>query len=299
MHEFVTRLRRCLLPLVFLGAVQAPAAHAISPEEFAALAPEEALRLPVLEALEVFGWRREEFLFVLENALIDLRYLYRQPSGRRSDALTAAVRTFQREAGYPPTGVLLVEEFMGLIQRGNEFWQAPVYPGPVLFTETAHGMSLEGTWMKQGGQDRDPIQTTSIRCFRAANLCTAVTARLVMANDEEGWFHASAIDLALGTRDWTVTQWTDERIEAEDTSSLCVVQHLTVDLKRQGATLRNEPQSDERCKPAAPDASEYRLESGYEIAARYWQERQTRAHKLRSKAFQQLVEKVSKKPAAE
>jgi hypothetical protein len=293
----MTRLRRLLLPLVLLAALCAPAAQAISPEEFAALAPEEALRLPVVEALEVFGWRREEFLFVLENALIDLRYLYRQPSGKPSDALTAAVRTFQREAGYAPTGELLVEEFMGLIQRGNEFWQAPVYPGPVLYSETAHGVSIEGTWVKEGAPERDPIQTTSIRCWRAASLCTAVTARLVMADDEEGWFHASAIDLALGTRDWTVTQWSDERIEAEDRSSLCVVQRLSVDRKRHGASLRNEPQSDERCSAAAPEATEHRLESGYEFAARYWQERQTRAHKLRSKAFQQLVEKVSKKSA--
>jgi hypothetical protein len=297
MTDLITRLRRCLLPLVFLGAVQAPSVHAISPEEFAAMAPEDALRLPVVEALEVFGWRHQEFLFVLENALIDLRYLYRQPSGKRSDALSAAVRTFQREAGYDPTGVLLVEEFMELIQRGNQFWQAPVYPGPLLYSETAHGVSLEGTWVSRGGPERDPIQTTNIRCVRAASLCTAVTARLVMADDEEGWFHASAIDLTLGTRDWSVTRWTDERIEAEDRSSLCVVQRLTVDLKRQGATMRNEPQADERCKAAAPEASEYRLEGGYEIAARYWEERQTRAHKLRSKAFQQLVERVSKRPA--
>jgi hypothetical protein len=210
--------------------------------------------------------------------------------------LTAAIRTFQREAGYPPTGVLLVGEFMGLIQRGNEIWQAPIFPGPVLFAETAQVVSIEGTWMRQAGVERDPIQSSSIRCFRAAGLCSMVTAKLIMA-EEEGWFHASAIDLGLNTRDWNIVQWSAEAIEAEDRSSLCVTQRLSIDLKRQRATIRSEPHAEERCRGSAPPMTEFRLESGYEIAARYWEERQTRAHKLRSKAFQELVGRVSKKPA--
>jgi hypothetical protein len=249
----------------------------------------------VAEALEVFGWRREEFLFVLENSLIDLRYLYRPPSGKPSKPLTDAIRTFQREAGYPGTGVLLVGEFMALIQRGNEFWQAPVFPGPVLYSESEGNVSIEGTWMGEGAAERDPIQSTSIRCFREARLCAAVTAKLIMDEEEEGWFHASAIDLRLRARDWSITQWSAERVEAEDRSSLCVVQRLSIDLKRQAATLRNEPQADERCRESAPEPTEYRLESGYEAAARYWEQRTARAHQLRSKAFQDLVKRVSRK----
>jgi hypothetical protein len=294
---FICRLCRCLAVLACAALLQAPA-HAISPEEFAALDPEDALALPVAEALEVFGWRRDEFLFVLENALIDLRYLYQAPTGKPSKGLTSAIRTFQREAGYRPTGVLLISEFMGLIQRGNEFWQAPIFPGPVLYSESTQSVSLEGTWAKQGAPERDPIQATSIRCYRAANLCTAVTARVVMADEEGGWFHASAIDLSLQPNEWTVTHWSAERIDAEDRSSLCVVRHLVIDTKAQAATLLSEPQADQRCKGSAPEPGEWQLQGGYEIAVRYWEARQMRAHKLRSKAFQQLVEKVSKKPVA-
>ena len=94
MPPIFARLRRALLPLACLAVLYAPLARAITPEEFGALDPEQALRLPVMEALEVFGWRRDEFVFVLENALIDLRYLYRQPSGKPSEALTGAIRTF-------------------------------------------------------------------------------------------------------------------------------------------------------------------------------------------------------------
>jgi hypothetical protein len=298
MPRAVYRLRLHLLPLVLAALLHVPAVHAVSPEEFGALEPEAALRLPVIEALEVFGWRREEFLFVLENALIDLRYLYAAPTGKPSKALTAAIRTYQRETGQPATGVLLVGEFMGLIERGNQFWQAPVYPGPVIYSETAQTVSIEGTWARESGETRDPVQTTSIRCHRAANLCSAVTARLVMGDEEEGWFHTSAMDLALQTREWTVVQWTADRIDAEERSSLCVVQHLTIDTRRQSATLRDEPQADARCQGSAPAPATYRLESGYEIASRYWNARQIRAHQLRSKAFQQLVDRLSKKAAA-
>jgi hypothetical protein len=293
----ISRLPRRLAVLAFALLLQAPA-HAMSPEEFAALGPDEALRLPVTEALNVFGWRREEFLFVLENALIDLRYLSQAPAGKPSQALTTAVRTFQREAGYQPTGVLLVSEFMALIQRGNEFWQAPIFPGPVIYAESAQSVSIEGTWAKPGAAELDPIQSTSIRCYRAAKLCSAVTAKLVMADEQGGWFHASAIDLSLQRHDFTVTQWTADRIDAEDRSSVCVVRHLVIDTRHQSATLRHEPQADERCKASFPAAGQWQLQGGYEIAARYWEARQLRSQTLRSRAFQQLVEKVSKKAAA-
>jgi hypothetical protein len=297
MRATFARLRRCLLPLMLFGALAVPCAHAMSPEEFAALEPEEALRLPVLEALEVFGWQREEFLFVLENALIDLRYLYRTPSGKTSKASAAAVRTFQQEAGYEPTGVLLVSEFMELVRRGSQFWQAPIFPGPVVFSETAQAVSIEGTWAGSGSAERDPIQSSSVRCLRAAGICSAVTAKLRMGEEEDGWFHAAGIDLSLATRDWSITQWSADGIEAEDQSSLCVKQRLSIDLKRQRATLHTEPQDEERCRASAQPPRVQTLESGYEIAARYWEARQNRAHQLRSKAFQQLVERISGKPA--
>jgi hypothetical protein len=289
---------RALIAATLLAVSYLPAARAITPEEFAALDPETALRLPVLEALNVFGWRREEFVFVLENALIDLRYLYRRPSGKPSQQLSEAIRTFQREAGYRPTGVLLVGEFMSLIQRGNEFWQAPIYPGPVLYLESEGRVMIEGTWEREQEAGADPIQSTSIRCFRAANLCTAVTARLRMAGEEDSWFHASAIELGMHAYDWTISQWDAQRIEAEDRSSLCVVQRLSIDLKRQTATLRNQPLDDERCRDGNPQVVSYRLQNGYEIATRYWQQRSTRALTLRSKAFQDLVKRVSRKPAS-
>jgi len=280
------------LPAVALAAGLAGPAHAVTPEQFAKLEPDEALRLPALEAIDVFGWSRREFVFVLENALIDLRYLYRAPSGRSSDALAAAVKAFQKDSGQKATGTILVGEFLDLIQRGNEFWQAPIVPGPAFVSRKGEVVAAEGTWVSPDGPEPNPIQTTSIRCYRAADLCAMVTARVITEQDGEGWYHSAMLDLTLEGRDWNVTQWTDDRIEAQQQVGPCVTYRLTIDLRRDLATMATQPTGVEQCQAEIAPPRTYTLASGYEVAGRYWEERRERAHRLRSQAFQALTEKI-------
>lgn len=280
------------LPVVALAAGLAGPVHGVTPEQFAALEPEEALRLPALEAIDVFGWSRQEFVFVLENALIDLRYLYRAPSGRSSAALTAAVKAFQKDSGQKGTGTILVGEFLDLIQRGNEFWQAPIMPGPSVVSRKGEVVSAEGTWVSPDGDEPNPIQTTSIRCYRAAGLCAMVTARLITEQDSESWYHSAMMDLALEGRDWNIVRWTDERIEAQHQAGPCITYRLTIEVRRELATMAAQPTGAEQCRTEAAPPRTYTLASGYEVAARYWEERRERAHRLRSQAFQALTEKI-------
>ena len=287
----------CLGMLLGVILHAAPAA-AVSVEEFGAMEPDEALRLPATEALPVFGWSAREFRFVLENALIDLRYLYQPPSGRPSTALTAAVKAFQRDIQAKPTGVILVGEFMDLVQRTNEFWQAPVYPGPAFVMSKADVVSAEGTWHSEQMRDPDPIQTTSIRCYRAAALCSMVTAKLVMAGDESGWFHSSVTDLSLRAQDWTVQEWSERRIVAEDRTARCIEYVLTIDRSQEQVTLQRRPVAGEGCEEQT-DTADYRLVAGYEVASPYWEARQARLLSLRSAAFRSAVERLKpKRPAS-
>jgi hypothetical protein len=280
------------LPVAALAAILAGPVHGVTPEQFAALEPEEALRLPAVEAIDVFGWNRQEFVFVLENALIDLRYLYRAPSGRSSDALTAAVKAFQRDSGQKVTGTIRVGEFLELIQRGNEFWQAPIVPGPAIVSRKGEVVSAEGTWVSPEGDEPNPIQTTSIRCFRAADLCAMVTARLITGEDGEAWYHSAMMDLDLEGRDWGIVRWTDERIEAEHQAGPCIIYRLAIDVRQEHATMAVQPTGAEQCRGEVAPPRTYTLASGYEVAARYWEERRERAHRLRSQAFQALTEKI-------
>jgi len=254
--------------------------------------PEQALRVPAIEAISVFGWTKQEFLFVLENALIDLRYLYRTPTGRSSEALVAAVKAYQKDGGREPTGSLAVGEFLELIQRGNEFWQAPIVPGPAVLAIRGDLATAEGTWTSGETLERNPIQTTAIRCYKGAGLCAMVTARLITEAEAEGWYHSPMIDLALEGRDWTITQWSDERVEARRDAGPCVTYRLVIDAAQQRATMSSRPTGAEQCRTEAALPRSYILAGGFEVAARYWEERRERAHQLRSQAFQRLTEKM-------
>jgi hypothetical protein len=267
-------------------------ARGLTPEEFAALEPEDALALPAVEAIEVFGWSRQEFLFVVENALIDLRYLYRAPSGKPSAQLTAAIKALQRDLGHPATGTLRLGELFEVMQSGNEFWQAPIVPGPDLVARKGEQISAEGTWVAPGPPEPNPIQTTSVRCYRAGLVCSEVTARVITDAQPGGWYHSPGMDLTLETRDYRVTQWSDDRVEAEEKAGPCVSYHLTVDFAQSRTTLSRRPTGAAQCSAAIAPARTYTLASGYEVAARYWDEWRDRTHKLRSSAFQSLVERI-------
>jgi peptidoglycan hydrolase-like protein with peptidoglycan-binding domain len=273
----------------------APPARAITAEQFAALEPDKALALPAIDAVDLFGWTREEYLFVLENALIDLRYLYRTPSGKRSAQLTAAIKAFQRDIGHSATGTLLLGELFEVMQSGNEFWQAPITPGSGSVSRQADVVTAEGTWFAPGGLEPNPIQSTSIRCYRAASVCSVVTARVMTDLQPGGWYHAPGMDLMLEPRDFALTQWTDELVVAEETSGPCVTYRLSVDLRGGPITLTRQPTGAAQCSAAMAPARTYTLTSGYEVAARYWDEWRSRTHKLRSSEFQNLVDQIQGK----
>lgn len=285
-------LRRVALALLLVSA--GTAAQAMTPEEFAAMDPERALQVPADEAIGVFGWKRQEFLFVLENALIDLRYLYQAPSGQPSKQLTAAVKAFQRDRGMKQSGRLSVAEFMDLVRRGNEFWQAPVFPGPLQMDATPERVSVQGSWQPDTVPERDPVQTSSVRCYRAAGLCSMVTAKLLMADDDGGMFHNSAADLDLHAHDFKIVQWSDAGVVAEETT-MCVTYTLTLDLAAQSASMETRSGAGEKCGAATAPARRYRLIGGYESAAPYWAARQARLLQLRSHAFQQAIARFQKK----
>jgi len=288
-------LRVLATALLLLSGWLPATAQALSAEEFAAMDPERALELPAEEAIGVFGWRRQEYLFVLENALIDLRYLYRAPSGRPSNQLRAAIQAFQRDRGVAPTGKLSVGQFMDLVRRGNEFWQAPVFPGPVHIEASGDRLVAQGSWWPQDGNERDPVQSSSLRCYHNAGLCSLVTAKLLMGEESGGWFHNSAVDLDLHGRDLVVDEWSDDRVIAHD-SAMCVAYTLTVDIKGQRVTMESRGTGGDKCESNNASATrQYVLTGGYEVAAPYWEARQARLLKLRSSAFQQLIKRVQQR----
>jgi hypothetical protein len=100
------------------------------------------------------------------------------------------------------------------------------------------------------------------------------------------------MDLTLDTRDYRITHWSEEQVEAEETAGPCVTYKLVVDFGQARTTLARQPTGAEQCSAAIAPPRTYVLASGYDVAARYWDDWRARTHKLRSAAFQKLVERI-------
>ncbi|MFN0313599.1 MAG: hypothetical protein ACKVQA_00980 [Burkholderiales bacterium] len=290
-------LRGLLYAGVLAACLSAQASWSISPEVYSQLAPEVALELPILEALPVFGWTKREFYFIVENALVDLRYLYREPTGTSSALLSSAIKTFQSSLGHAPTGSLRVNEFVELAQRSNAFWQVPIFPGPFLVIRDDNVISAEGTWVTEGGSEANPVQTSKIRCRKDTSACYMASAKVRMERPGEYWFHAGAADLELHTTDMTITQWEPHRVEAEYRSHFCVTDTLVIDLRGNEARLYRDRTNTETCANVEVTRQTFKLGDGFQAAQDYWDKRQDRAHLLRSRAFQELVKKIQNRAA--
>lgn len=276
------------------GLVASAPALSITPEEYSDLAPEVALQVPMVEALPVFGWTRKEYFFIVENALIDLRYYYKEPSGASSPALMSAIRNFQSAMQHAPTGSLKVNEFVELVERTNSFWQMPILPGRVAVIREGDVVLLEGTWVSERVRDPDPVQTTQVRCRKGAALCTMATAKVHMNEAEGAWFHNNGADLEVRSVDLRVTRWDANSIEAEYQPYFCVTDTLVVDLRTDEARILRNRSEDATCAEVKAGRDTFRLVDGEERAAAFWDQRRDRAHQLRSHGFRQLVETIQR-----
>ncbi len=65
-------------------------------------------------------------VFVVEDALYELRFYPSLPTGRESGKLRMALKKFQRSVGYKPTGVLLLGEWEELVKRNKGLRYYPI-----------------------------------------------------------------------------------------------------------------------------------------------------------------------------
>lgn len=269
-------------------------AWSMSPEAYADLDPEVALQVPMVEALPVFGWSKKAYYFIVENALIDLRYLYKEPTGTSSPALLNAIRNFQSAMQHSPTGSLRVNEFVELVERTNGMWQLPILPPGAAVIREGGVISLEGTWVSDRLRDPDPVQTSQVRCRREAGSCAMATAKVRMNDAEGGWFHNNTADLEVRIVDLKITRWDDSSIEAAYQPYFCVTDTLVVDLRADEARIFRERSDDGACAQVKAGRDTFRLVDGEEHGTKFWEQRKDRAHLLRSRAFRERVEEIQR-----
>lgn len=275
-------------------AMLASSAWAITPEAYAELAPEVALQLPMVEALPVFGWSRKEYYFIIENALIDLRYYYGEPAGASSAKLISAIRNFQSAMQHAPTGSLRVNEFVELVERTNSLWQLPIMPPRAAVIRDGDIVSLEGTWVSERTRDPDPVQTALVRCRHATGQCTMAIAKVHLNDAEGSWFHSNSADLDVRMSDLKITRWDENGIEAQYRPYFCITDTLVIDLRTDEARIHRERARDTSCAETKVNRDTLRLTDGDTVAGPFWEQRRDRTHLLRSRAFRERVEEIQR-----
>lgn len=283
--------KKALTLLLIVTINQVPASAGITNDELNNMPKEKARQIPVTETLSAMEIKEPDFFFVLENCLIDLRYFYREPTGRPSPQLTDAIKAFQTDIGHKPTGSLLMGEFEELARRHTTLVVVPIYTGGFHVFSLGDLVSAEGTWVFQDGSGVDPIQTSKIHCRKDTRLCSMVTARISVP-DGGNVFGTDSGSLFLDTEDWAITKWSDYEVQAESDSAKCVSYTLTINIQKKEAHMFRRGKWASYCKGIAETPQILTLVDGFKVAYDFWQARNAKTAKLRSSTFRKFDERI-------
>ena len=145
----------------------------------------EIRKIPILKALPALGMSKKTFIFLIGECLIDLRYLFKKPTGQQSDDLISAIKRFQSDIGQEPTGIMLMGEFEELTKRQSLLGFIPIYPGGFHVNKVGDLVSVEGTWIFENEENADyqhHIDDQAIACptcslvYRVLQCCRSLTS---------------------------------------------------------------------------------------------------------------------------
>jgi len=263
---------------------------ALTEEELNKLPPEEARKIPILKALPALGMSQKTFLFMIEDCLIDLRYLFKKPSGQLSDELISAIKQFQSDIGQKPTGIMLMGEWEELTKRHGLIGFVPIYPGGFHVIGVADLVSAEGTWVFEKEDNADPIQKTKIICHKPSGRCWMATARVSMPG--KSIFGMDMASLYVDIEEWPITKWSSYEVQAENDDSQCVSYTLTINIKNKEAHMFRRGKGNKDCEGIAESPSILKLVDGFDVGYKYYQDRNNKISDIRSSAFQKLVKEL-------
>lgn len=261
---------------------------ALTEAEFKNLSPEKLKVLPMIEAMSAMGVSEEMYYFILETSLLDLRYYYKEPSGKFSQELKKAIESFQSDVGYKANGILTTEQFEILTKRHNIITGIQTYPSPFKqITKVDDYVVANGTWVFENDKQTDPIQTSKIICSRLSNRCHMATAIVGMLGD----ILDDQASLYVDIEEWNITKWTEHEVQAENDEALCVSYTLSINLLKEEAFMFRRGKGGTNCEGIAKSPQILKLVGGFKVGEEFWKKRQDEANKVRSSSYQNLLKK--------
>lgn len=266
---------------------------ALTESEFNNLPPEKLKILPMQEAMSAMGTSDEMYYFILESSLLDLRYFYKEPSGKLTPDLIKAIKEFQSDIGHKATGVLTMEQFEILTKRHNMLTGVQTYPGnvDVQITNVDSYLVANGTWVFENDKQADQLQTSKIICSRPSSICNMATARISMHGDNLG----DEASLYVDIEDWNITKWTEHEVQAENDDALCVSYTLSINYSKKEAFMFRRGKGGPSCEGIAESPQILKLVGGFDVGNKYWSERREETNKVRSSTYQKLLKNLKDK----
>ena len=264
---------------------------ALTKEELNKMPKDKVNQLPVIEVMSIEGMSlKKQFLFlILENAFIDLRYLFKKPSGSPSKELTKAIMDFQTDIGNKPTGILTVSEFTELKDRHDATNTIPIYISSQHVADIGNTVEAVGTWDSE--ENAFPLQLTKLRCFEQSMDCVLATA--VLSVPTNGSNNQGSLRLELDFI--TVTRWDELEIHAEIKNSKCVSYTLIIVRKSKEVFQIRRGKGLEGCEGIATSPVIIRLKSGFSIAYEFWKKQNKKQKKYLSSNYQKWMKSISTK----
>jgi hypothetical protein len=258
----------------------------LTKEQINKLSKEKARILPAKELFSAVGISDKEFIFLVENMLLDLRYLFKRPTGKPSTELTAAIKQFQLDIGHKQTGILLAEEFEELGKRYDLIGFIPIYPSSTHILRVGNLVSAKGTWVFEKDSIANPIQTTDIICQKTSGKCWVATAEISM--------NSGNAYLSVDIEEWIITKWNDYEVQAENDNSRCVNYTLTINTKNKEAYMFRRGKGISGCEGIAESPSILKLVDGFDVGYKYYHERLKKRSEILSSAFRKQINDLSK-----
>lgn len=218
-----------------------------------------------------------------------------------------AVRAFQTKLGEDPTGELTYGQWETLYRMSIRRTDTPVYAGGLGTVYIYEGRAVaEGSWILEGEQIADPVNTSRIECLKQTQTCTVIQADIsVPGLDDEN----DAYYLNLSTTRYEIISWTNDEVIARGLGGLigtrCRTTLLTLNATSKEVYEITRNANEEGCSldslvslPPLKAPRVARLVPGFKVTYDFWRDRKKETDAYVNPAFVEALKALlSSEPA--
>ena len=276
--------------------------YAITEKEFYKL-PEEKRKEVLVEEFESNqgkGLMKKYLKLITLMHMHNFGYFIRKPS---DDQVIQYYKHFQKQLGVPETGKLTMGQFERFLEQPSIRHEPQTYIGLFLQIKVGEQFAFaKGAWEIVGDKIADPINFSTIECFKRRGVCTEAYVALTVPKINKT---DSQRDISLDTTTFEIISWKDGEIVAKPVSDKgCKTRKLIINGNSQEVTEIVTNNKEEQCavgdlipadvfKLDKPRIS--RMVKPFDTQFAYWENRKKEKEEIYNKFFSKNAMEIFKK----